>query len=52
MQLGDNSQITNQLLAEGQEGNFVLESYSATPATPLEYFILSWDQFVNELEFE
>ncbi len=51
MQLGDNRQITNQILAEAREGDFMLESYAA-PATPLEYLIFSWDQFVNELEFE
>lgn len=51
MQLGDNTQISNQMLAEGREGDLILESY-ALPTTPLEYLIFSWDQFVNELEFE
>jgi hypothetical protein len=51
MQLGDTTFTPTQLTAEYMPAQS-LESYLSTSSTPLELLILSWDQFVNELEFE
>jgi hypothetical protein len=51
MQLGDSTFAPTQLTAELVPAQS-LESYDSTASTPLQLLILSWDQFVNELEFE
>jgi hypothetical protein len=51
MQLGDSIFTPTQLTADFAPAQS-LDSYDSTASTPLQLLILSWDQFVNELEFE
>ncbi len=52
MQTGENNLYTPTEQAPLQESDLLYETCGTAPATPLEYLLLSWDQFVNELEFE
>ena len=54
MQLGDILIAPAPLATEGTQNASLLapELYESVTSIPLELLILSWDQFVNELEFE
>lgn len=52
MKLADTNQTAGQMIIETMEGRFACEACAAATPTPLEYLLFSWDQFVNELEFE
>ena len=52
MQTGENNLFLTTEKAQSQESDLLYETCGTSPATPLEYLLLSWDQFVNELEFE
>ncbi|MFM7671822.1 MAG: hypothetical protein ACKO6Q_04440 [Bacteroidota bacterium] len=49
MTLGENSPAPAHLALEGLTQSLPAQD---NPGSALEYLLLSWDQFVNELEFE
>lgn len=53
MQSGETSFIAAQLMTETSQASLLAgENHDSAKPTPLELLFLSWDQFVNELEFE
>jgi len=53
MHSADNQMITIQPVPESLQQAFSMpENQVAVAVSSLEYMLLSWDQFVNELEFE
>ena len=52
MQTGEINSIMGQMAIEPSDSVLAIGPRDNTPSTPLELLILSWDQFVNELEFE
>jgi hypothetical protein len=52
MQVRENSIILTQDLSDPTDQMTLQEACGTAPSNPLEFFLLSWDQFVNELEFE
>lgn len=52
MQLGENTPMIAKEAAEAAEGVMSCEACGTAQVSPLEYLLFSWDQFVNELEFE
>ena len=52
MQLGEHTPLSAKETAESVEVAVSCEACGTAAVSPLEYLLFSWDQFVNELEFE
>lgn len=52
MQLGENIPMVAKEALGAVEDFLPSEACGTAPVSPLEYLLFSWDQFVNELEFE
>jgi hypothetical protein len=52
MQAMENSLMLTQEASDPSCQMILQEACCTAPSTSLEFFLLSWDQFVNELEFE